>query len=455
MEMIGLSTLIAAGLVGIFVILRHSVILAFFLASFTLLPYVPLGGGTVRSGYLVAVMTCYSLLLIVMYYNSPSKSLRLAPIPMSLILFTLWAYCASALNACLVTRNSLTFLVIWSVILVFFVLAVNVYSRRSARAVEKIGTALLRSIVFCGVLSIVFAIVEQVSPAGVHKLFSARIVGENIWGGRNVVIAGFSIKRVGSFIGSPNAFGAFLIMPMMGSLVLGGRGRYKLGYLTLTLCFLGAQLLLSNSRGALLGFLGAACVFLWREGNRIVLGILVLVGVALITVGGGGEMVNTAYIPSAAADALGVDSPVPAFLVERAYFWKFTLAAAAADIFHLLMGYGVSNQFLAQSVEKTGAHSIIFSSLHFYGVPGLLLVLNVLNKGEQGLRPSARRNGNSPVSETAWYSGAGLLVHSLFDDVLLSNAAVMGIYFLLLVPAVAGTEAAKRQLRYTHYGVSR
>ena len=432
------------GMVGIFVLLRRLPIVAFFLASFTFLPYLSMTWGDFRSGYLVIVFVCFALLVIAMQTSCFIVSTLKVRLNIALVVFTLWIYVTSISNVNSITNDSLAFIAIWSVIVIFYVLAGVLFRRMSLVRIRIEGDLVVKAIIFCGAMSCLIALLEQFEPNAVHQLYSPAVLDENIWGGRTVVSESLSLKRAGSIIGSPNAFGAFLVISLVAVLIKTNVRTFVVSVPLLMLLSVG--LVFSNSRGAMLGFAVAATIYLWVYGHRWLLSIGIGISAVLVAVGMLSTLTQSAYIPEKASMELGGMMFLPDFLLERAYFWSFVLSSVFNGDVHLLIGYGVSNNVLAEAIEKKGAHSLIFSSLHFYGVIGLLLAINILRIFSRTISQSMKFTRGYWAAETAFYSGVGLLVHSLVDDILLSNTAVMAIFMVLLLPVNALVRAQTKHI---------
>lgn len=202
----------------------------------------------------------------------------------------------------------------------------------------------------------------------------------------------FRIVRPPSTMGHSDYFAAFLLWPVFLGLGLSRMGSRWLGWTSV--CTGGIAILLSGSRGALLGLAGAAVLYVWSAKPRLrvwgTAAAISLIAVGAFYVSPAGERLR------ARAHWIGEDPAGGA----RLLLWRDSLRMAAT---HPWSGFGPES-FVAefprfQSVELArlypdfyheSPHNLWIDTLSGQGVPGLLaqlaMVLLAISAGVRALR---------------------------------------------------------------------
>lgn len=409
--------------------LRSRPLLGAYFVSVTWLPYITFSDGiSIRIAYFLVPMVCL--------YLTWKKILRgrgklRPPVPLLTLTlaYTLVLMISSFINQSSLTPPSYSFLVLWILGVVFFVLIHCAYLEHlSHDEIEKVAIKLMRAFLWIGTAVFFVAALEYIDPDMVHNYFSPKILEDNRWGTRGD-LADIGIKRLGSTIGSPNGLGAFMILPAIYSLALFA-GNHRVRYLPTFLVMVFTVLFFANSRGALMGIVIATILMLIRLRKYGLLAFSCVIGCVFFLffwqiLSGGSD--SSPYANSAKMDFYLFGIRVPALLIERAYFWASSLEIMGSHPAHLAFGFGVSNELLYDAIQKRGAHNIVFTNLNFFGLVGLgtLSMLVFIT-----LRDTLR----SPhiYSQALGYALIGMLVHSMVDDILYFNTGVMWVVFPLL-----------------------
>ena len=435
MEIVLLAVTILITVAAILITLRKAGSLGLFLASFSVFPYLYLGGEIIHSKLLIWPLLILFTLVLILTDARSNVRLPLTVTQMRILSFSFWLVLVTIINVRNVTYDSLAFLGTWLLLTAFIIIWSIRTSQQPISRIARTGDHLIRVFHILGIASIVIGLIELTFPGTVHLLFSPSARVGNIWGSR-LADAAFFNKRVASIVGSPNAYGGYLVIVYFVSLISISK-RFRIGELAFLIMTLVGVLLMSNSRGALAGIIVGTTVFLFRERYYKLLSLLMAAALIAGIFVSFDSSIENAYISSQALD-LSANMPfIPTFLLERAFFWRYVIVHAWQEPATLLFGNGVANADMMDAIAKRGAHNSFISAINFVGIPGLLLMFVLIARFRTVLRAARRTPELATLARMVEYAALGLMVHSLVDDVLIFNATVTAYFLVLAAPLIA------------------
>lgn len=418
-----------AGALQVMVRLREDLLLGAAMALSLFLPYVTVSGTEVRpSMFLPTFLVLVGILATTREYGL-NTAIFGAPFVRWMIVYVLVVLVSTGVNVGRLSPESLPFLVLWLFSHVFFLVYVVYRPRLSLERQLALARQFQDILVLAAVLGLTLGIMEYFRPNAVQDLFApSRRVG--FWGARGA-LAGWLIplRRTGSIIGSPNAFGALLAM---GALVAVGRQRGRRAVNLVTGLVLAVGIVaLSTSRGATMGFLAGAATYVVTSRYRwwavpLLAAAVAIGGLMPATV----EFIGSGYAPEEAV--VGRSLPAAA---ERILVWQRALSVGLSPL-AWVVGNGPVNESFVVRTGLRGGHNLLVTNLAFFGVLGLVSVLALCRHVVLitfRLREDSRTR---PLARATFAVFVGLLVHSLVDDMLFHNTSIMLMIFPLLAMLV-------------------
>lgn len=389
-----------------------------------LFPYLPEVAGRPVRFSILALPFIALLLFGRISLSAPLSALSRAtirhPVVLLIVLYLAWQVICSLVNQSALTTATASYFAHWIVIPILVPLLVLRVSQLPFHRITETALELVRWLPLIALISVGIGVLEIVNPEAVRPLYSPR-GGDELWGlrgGDRETLLGLAFTRVGSIIGAPNAYGCFL---GVSAVLAFWRFRSDNQYSSLMVAgvLLGSIWLLPNSRGAMLASLVAIAFSLVQVKYLLA---IVCGGTVALLVNDGLHRVIISQLATFDADAI-------APLAERLSFWLQTLDHIRANPTHLVFGFGTSNRFFIETLGVQAAHNVVITNLHWYGVPGVALLLgSALAVARMFRRIAAqfRVFGGLP------YAFSVVLIHSLIDDMYLFNTSVMAILVPLL-----------------------
>lgn len=441
--------LIGIGGVAIFYYLRNELILAIYYWVTLLWPYLgfEIVDHPIKFSYLMIPLLCF-VILTIMFTRNIQWTIYSHPIFTLSALYTIIIFISSILNLNYLTSATYSFIALWLLGFVFFTFYLGYISTFDEKKVISLAENTLTVFMWMGFIAFIIGLLEYYWPDEVHKFYNPR-GGEELWGSRGVsdFILGIDIKRIGSIVGSPNVFGQF--MSMVGIIVTClSFIRKKYVYLMLLPISFISVAVLSNSRGALISFVITLLIILLYF-RRYFLVFTFGASIALLSPFFLG-LFKAGYSPT--PDKFPeLLSEIPT-LSERLFFWYSSLSSLRENPIHFIYGYGPSNEILLYNIGVQGAHNIIVTNLHCFGIVGVtvifLLIVNLFRciKGLEN-----KYSYNKFIFTSFLFVIFGLIVHSFIDDIFYFNSAMMLLLFPLLV-VIANLSKAGRKVNAFHKG---
>nr|CRH06893.1 membrane protein of unknown function [Candidatus Magnetococcus massalia] len=401
-------------------------------------PYLfAVGTSNVRAAVVILPFFVVALVLERLYLGQLRNLLR-EPLYLGFLLLTGVMVVTSAINFGMVTGATVSYFIYWFLAFGFFTLFLTHLSRLTSAEVDLLADQVIRALVWFGVLACAIAWVEYFWPKAVHDFFNPEM-GEQTWGSRNDLSFTLTIRRGGSMIGAPNAFGLFLVIASIAAWNRWLKERAPL-FLMVQLFFVISLLIHSNSRAALGLFILFGLWLLLQNRHYLFLllagGLVGVVGVALWPFIEGLLHSGAHYIES--DGGIGRDIPI---IGTRVSIWAATVFSLLAEPLHIFTGFGHANEVMVKFIGKQTAHNIPLSLIHFYGLFGFLLVLTMAWKI---MRVAWRWRLHDGLFERSvfFFSLAHLL--SGMVDAILFNPLMIQLNFALLALGITKWQHEKR-----------
>jgi oligosaccharide repeat unit polymerase len=336
-------------------------------------------------------------------------------------LYTSIMFVSLLLNIDFLTTSSYANSFLWLMGFLFFVLYSPTLRRSSPEKLSSLGENMLLILVPIGVIALVVGVMEVIKPLEVHALYSPDR-GEELMGHAMSMDLLIELKRVGSIVGAPNAFGAFMSMCTITACSVALMKKKHWYFLLAALLFLGNGLL-SGSRGALVGSFLTILAMLIYFRRFFLLGSILAASLGAV-----------AFIPalqqifrSKYAESYYSNAPLEfGAFNERLFFWAETLWSLVQNPIHMIYGYGPANKLLIDKINVGSAHNIFLSSIHDYGIVGFAILMSlIIYLFYINISIIKQFKGNDFFSTTSIFIMIALLVHSLADNVFLSNTFIM------------------------------
>lgn len=202
-----------------------------------------------------------------------------------------------------------------------------------------------------------------------------------------------------------------------------------------------------------MGVLSGIAVFALTSRHRWwAVPLLIGVVVAATSMPSSVEFISSGYVPAGAEVARGVPAAA-----ERLFVWQRSLEGSEG-LQSFLIGSGPINRAFLARTGLRGAHNLLITNFVFFGVAGVICVLGLCAELLRVIRRLWGDAETRSVARTMLCVLTALLVHSLVDDILFYNTAVMLIVFpflaLLLRLDRAGESRPSEALRPVSWWVT-
>ncbi|GEM_PF-3283938 len=416
----------------IFYFLRRDPILALYYWVVLLWPYIfDFDDHPIRTSYMVVPLLGF-LIFLTLIKRPDGIRVYKNQILLMTILYTLVIFTSSILNMNYITGASYSFIILWSCGVLFFLMYSAHVNYFSEDKLLHVGENIFRVILAIAVISVAIGVLEYSLPDTIHSLYSPS-GGEELWGSRESMRDWLiNINRVGSIIGGPNSFAAFLNIAAIISLSYALIHK-KYYFLLLFLFFLLSSLLLSTSRGGILSLvLTALLMSLYLRKHLFLLCLLTISLIGIWIFPSSTNILQAGFV----AASIDPSTTLPA-AAERKFFITESLRTLAANPIHFPFGYGPSNNLMLLGIGAQGAHNIIFTNLHFYGFAGLILILLITGSLFRCLLYLSKRALRLRFfALTSLFIFLNLVIHSFVDDVFYLRNPIMWIVFPLIAVIV-------------------
>lgn len=421
--------------------LRNDFILAFFMWAVLLVPYIiRTESFNIRGSYIIIPIILAYLIYKLFGYR---KLYAINNKFIIVLLFYLFIMTISVIfNEEYLLKSSYTSYALFFIISLFYLL----YSEHSIRIgrtkLIDLGNKVFYVLIWFALVAIVVGLLEIIYPEEIKYYYSPEIDIFLVRQMRDDFI--FSkLYRSNSIIGSPNALGSFLLIGAISSLSYSFVYK-KPTYVLLSIIFILSIALLSLSRGALVACIFAIIMMLIYFKKYIILTLTLLLSISIYYV-----IPNIMSIFFKKHDIYyGVQyiTGISA-LDERLFFWLEGIRTIFDKPEHILYGYGPSNIVLLNTINVKTGHNILISAVHYYGILGLLLLFIMICLILYYQYKLVKNNHDSISNYyvvTLLFVTIGLLVHSLFDNVLFFDNIITYIYFPLISICINDYDLATR-----------
>jgi len=442
--------LIGLGGLIIFYYLRKDLILAIYYWVILLWPYFgfTIAHRPVKASYLVIPVLCFVILTSIFVRNIIARNIRPKvyshPIFTLSLLYTMIILMSSFLNLRYVTPATYSFLALWLLGFAFFTLYLGYISTFDDKNVISLAENTLNVLVWIGLIAVIVAVLEYWWPVEIHEFYNPR-VGEGSWGNRGGIEWFINLKRSGSIIGAPNAFGMFL---MVTSIIAWYKWKFGKNPLLLGIIpiYFAGIFLFSNARQAIVGF-GLIFILIFLHERKYIHALLFGVVCASVfmmakpfmsaLMTAGKHYIDNPY-------DIGPDIPI---LGERISIWAAVLYTLIVSPVHLLSGYGVSNDVMLSGITKQTAHNIFLTAFHFSGIPGLVLltmiIISLLRRTKRLLAYSIAK----PFLRPFYFIIIAMLLSSLVDSIFFFNPLITWVMFPLIACLIKVDSLAKQETK--------
>lgn len=430
-----------AGAIQVMLRMRDDVLLGAAMALAFFLPYATVSGVEFRAATLLPTFLLIGgVIVTASTYGLNQRAFRIPLVRWMLAYIAVG--CASFLsNLGRLSPESIPFLAVWLVAQLFFLTYVLYRPRTDLQRRLTVGRQYLDVLVVSAGLALVLGIIEYLRPEAVQAFFApaSRI---STWGSRGA-LAGWLIplRRTGSIIGSPNAFGALLALGALAALGRNPPALRRRDVITAAILSAGV-VLLATSRGATVGLLAGASVYVLTSPKRLwaiplLASAIVIGGLMPASI----EFIGGGYVPEGAV--LGRSVPAVA---ERLYVWQRSLAGGFTPLSWVLGSGPINAPFLARTALR-GGHNLVVTNLEFFGVAGLLSVVMLCRATVRIAMQLLEDPGTRWLGRAGLSAFTALLVHSFVDDILFYNTSIMLAFFPLLAAMVRARQAMRERSR--------
>lgn len=440
LESVSLMVLLlaVAGAVQVIVRLRSDLLLGAAMSLSLFLPYVNVSGLEIRASTLIPTFLLVCGLLVTARTHGLHTAVFRDATVRWMVAYVGVVIVSTVVNLGRLGPDSLPFLALWLVSHVFFLFYVLYRPRLTMERQLQVAEQMLNVLVLAASIALTLGVIEYFRPDAVEDFFApARRVG--LWGARGA-LAGWLIplRRTGSIIGSPNAFGALLAV---GALVALGRHRDRtLADWVVGLTLAVGVVLLSTSRGATMGFLAGVSTYVLTSRHRwwAVPLLAAAVGIGALmpaTV----EFIGSGYV----SDEAVVGRSLPA-AAERFLVWSHSLQGGLSPLSWIVGGGPVNTVFVVRTGLR-GGHNLLVTNLAFFGLLGVTCVLALCRevvRATYQLRADSRTRVLARVTLAVFVA---LFAHSMVDDMLFHNTSIMLVLFPLLAMVVRARQLLERE----------
>lgn len=414
-----------AGAMQVVLRLRGDLALGAAMALAFFLPYAVVAGTEIRVSGIVPVLLMVAALVLTVHASGIDRGIVREPFVRWMTAYIVVVCLSTSLNAGRLTPQSAPFLIAWLLIQVFFLAYVFYRPHMTIEAQLSIARRYLDVLVAVAVIAVALGVVEYLRPGAVQSFFAPQARVER-WGERGA-LSGWIIplKRTGSLVGSPNAFGALITMGFL--VLVGGGQRRSVRRAVLAVLLAAGVVGLSTSRGATVGLLSGVAVYAMTSKRRIwavplLAGALMIGAFMPVTA----EFIGRGYVPKNAELARSIPSAA-----ERLFLWQRALSGGR-DPLRWLIGGGPINEPFVHRTALRGGHDLLVTNLAFFGLVGLTCVVALCREVLRALGALYRDRRTRELSRIGLALFVALLAHSLVDDMLFYNTAVMLAFFPLL-----------------------
>ncbi|MBI5190983.1 MAG: hypothetical protein HZA22_09935 [Nitrospirae bacterium] len=428
---IALVLIICAGGVASFHLLKDDWVLAAYYWVIFLWPYLfEVSGHPIKSSFIVMPILCFVMMLGFAVRRNKSIAVYSHPVALGLIYYTAMIVAGNILNMGNATGATTSSLFLWFLGFPFFMLYLGRVDGFSGERVKRLAVNTMDLLLWAGVAAVAVGFLEYLWPVQVHDFYNPRIGGES-WGTRADWEMFIDIKRGGSIIGAPNAFGLFLdcasIIAWYKWVV-----EKKVNYLLLLPLFFVGILVFSNSRAALLIFFVMSVVILFREKKYAFAFNVLLFSLAVFILASTklGQLFYSGehYVQN----PVGIGSNIP-IIGGRVSIWVASVYTLLVNPVHFIYGYGGSNDFMLNEIGKQTAHNVFLTALQFYGVIGFGIVVyffrQLYKKSGAMLAAGDAPMFSRPFRMMLW----GFLISSMVDCVFIFNQHFLYAIYPLIV----------------------
>lgn len=418
-----------AGALVVLVRLRDDLLLGMAISLSLFLPYVNVSGVDVRiSTFLPTAFLLAGIVATARDLGVNTRAFRDAFVRW-MVAYVSVVVVSTVVNLGRLSPDSLPFVVLWLTSHVFFLVYVAYRPRTTLARQLHLGRQIQDVMVLAAFVALVLGMVEYFNPAAVQELFApSRRVG--LWGARGALAEWLvPLRRTGSVIGSPNAFGAMLAVGALVALGPGRRGHpwRVAGGLVLA----AGVVLLSTSRGATMGFLAGVSTYVATSRYRwwavpllaAAVGVGALMPATVEFIGGG-------YAPEEAV--VGRSLPAAA---ERYFVWQRALGVGLSPV-AWVVGNGPVNEPFVFRTGLRGGHNLLVTSFAFFGLLGVVVVAALCREVVRATYRLRRDPRTRPLARATFAVFVALATHSLVDDILFHNTSIMLLVFPLLAMVV-------------------
>jgi len=431
LEPVHVTVIALIGLGGLisFYYLRSNIILGIYYWVILLWPYLfEVADHPVKTSYLVIPLLCFVILTIML-----TKKIRFNvythPIFRWSVLYAAMMLLSTLFNLNHMTTATYSFLALWFLGVAFFVLYLGYINTLEKERVIGLAENATTVIMWMGLIAVIVAILEYYWPVEIHRFYNPR-VGEESWGFRGGIEWFIDLKRGGSIIGAPNAFGIFLVIT---SIIAWHKWNLSKNvvFLGMVPIYFFGILLFSNSRQALIIFFIIFMLIFLRERKYILIlfwGILSMstfiltksLIVGLLTAG-------RHYI----ANPLGLGPDIPV-LGDRVSLWVATVYTLLRSPAHFMHGYGSSNNLMLSVIGKQTAHNIFLTALHFYGIPGLIILIMLIRSLLKKTKVLLMSRDGKSFLNSFYFILICMVLSSLVGSIFLFNPLITWIMFPMI-----------------------
>jgi len=333
---------------------------------------------------------------------------------------------------------------LWILGFAFFTLYLGYISTFNEKKIISLAENTLNALVWIGLIAVIVAVLEYWWPVEIHEFYNPR-VGEESWGSRGGIQWFIDLKRTGSIIGAPNAFGMFLVMT---SIIAWYRWRFDKNPLFLGIIpiYFASIFLFSNARQSIITFwLIFMLIFLYERKyihafflSVVVASVFIIAKpfmIALMKVGK--HYINNPY-------GIGPNIPI---LGERASIWAAVLYTLIVSPIHILFGYGVSNDIMLLQIGKQTAHNIFLTAFHFSGIPGLVLLTMIIISLLRQTKRLLTYGIAKPFLYSFYFITIAMLLSGLVDSIFFFNPLITWVMFPLIACLIKLDSLAKQEYK--------